>query len=753
MTETPALFADLDEAALRARLPGLSWRSLQAGERLHPAGQEGEAVYIVTEGRLALLFDRGWGELRVLEFVEPGGTVGEAEAYSGESWLAETRAERPCRLAVVAASEFIRFMQAEPALNAVCARTVRQRMCRLLVTRHLTELFGIDGMSFSDPAIEERARREWIEFEQDVLDKLERSADWVTLERGEYLFRQGDAADGAYVLVSGLLRVSVEDRGDEKTIARIRQGEILGEMSLITAESRAASISALRDCELFRLSAAVFRRVTEQYPRNVLKVYRTVTERFRESLSGSPFRERIGNIALLAAGPDVDLAGFSERLRAHLAAHGPVECLDRASVDAALGRTGAALSEDGVSGRLRLVQWLNALELRFEHLLYRGDPGWSAWNTRCLRQSDRVVVVADARREDADSLATLRTEIARSGLPWSLALLHPPDVEQPRGTASWLDRTGALSAYHVRDGNAQDMARLARILSGRAVSLVLGGGGARGFAHLGVLRALEELGVPIDMVGGTSIGAPIGAWVAMGMNAAECFEEAHQAFRALIDLTLPTTALLAGKRISRTIREQADGLDIEDFWRPYFCVSTNLTHSRVEVHRRGGAARAIRSSVSIPGVLPPVPRNGELLVDGGVLNNLPVDVMREFNPSGTVLAIDVVLPKSFFTTEDYGTEVSGWRQLVSRILPGMRAPETPSFGSVLMQSMMVGSSHSRDRVLEQGQADFYRNIHVHGIGLLQFEALEEAAEVGYRESIGPLREWLATRPDLQAGGG
>jgi predicted acylesterase/phospholipase RssA len=143
-----------------------------------------------------------------------------------------------------------------------------------------------------------------------------------------------------------------------------------------------------------------------------------------------------------------------------------------------------------------------------------------------------------------------------------------------------------------------------------------------------------------------------------------------------------------------------------------------------------------------------VPERGELLVDGGVLNNLPVDVMRELNPSGVVIAIDVVLPKSFFAMEDYGLNVSGWRQLFARLIPGMKGRQTPGFASIILQSMMVGSSHSRERMLEQDHADFYQNIHVHNVGMLQFESLDAAAAIGYSESIGPLREWVASRPEL-----
>jgi predicted acylesterase/phospholipase RssA/CRP-like cAMP-binding protein len=749
VTNPCPLLAELNEESLQQVLQRNPELHVRSGELLMSAGDPCDQACIVLEGSLALMFNRGWGDERRLEEVRPGGIVGDTEILNGDHCLADVRACSDSRVLALSRKEFERLLQEHPEAWKSVTRTARARICRLLVARQINDLFGIGGMVFSDPSIRDRAEREWLGFEQDILVQLEKAADWVTLERGKYLFRRGDPPDGAYVLVSGLLRVSVTDpKGKEKAIADIRQGEILGEMALITNDVRSASISALRDCELFRLPAHVFAQVTEKYPRSVLNVYRTVTNRFRHSISGSLFREQTTNIAMLSASPTLELAEFALEFTAALSAYASVDLLDSPTVDRELGRTGIAQSRGNELANLRLVEWLNSRELHFGHLVYLGDPGHSAWNERCLRQADRVVIVADATDPELPDLAPVRSGSAATGLGWTLVLLHPEGTQRPVDTARWLDGTGAATVLHVRRGHAADMARLARILSGRAIGLVLGGGGARGFAHLGVLRVLEELGVPIDMVGGTSIGAPICGWVAQGKNAADCLQAASKAFHSLIDYTLPTTALLTGKRISRMINQETASWAIEDFWLPFFCVSTNLSLSRVEVHRRGNSARAIRSSVSIPGVLPPVPERGELLVDGGVLNNLPVDVMRELNPSGVVIAIDVVLPKSFFAMEDYGLNVSGWRQLFARLIPGMKGRQTPGFASIILQSMMVGSSHSRERMLEQDHADFYQNIHVHNVGMLQFESLDAAAAIGYSESIGPLREWVASRPEL-----
>ena len=738
------LFAHASGELLETVLRQSDQKTFEVGELVMKQGDPCDCVLIVLEGRLAVMVRRDWGEERILSEVGQGGLAGEVEVLNGDNAMADIRAFEPSRLLYLSKQHFEQLLQVHPETWNDISEMARAHTCRLLVTRHLNDLFGTGKMKITDPLLRLKAEQEWLNFEQEVLHTMEETIDWISLKRGKYLFYQGDESDGAYVLVSGALRVSVTGSdGIETPIARISQGEILGELALITDESRSASISALRDCELFRLPTRVFTLVSEKYPQSMLNVYRTVTDRFRTTLAHSVFREKTSNIAILPAADDVELDRLVQDLFEEMKAHQPSDLLNSRVVDELLGRDGIANSKKKSPANLRLVQWLNGRESKFDQLLFQADQPWSRWSERCIRQADRVIVVANA--SGRPELEAVQKRLAKFPIPWSLVLVHPPETTKPTHTARWLDESSAEQAYHVRQGNSHDMARLARILSGNAIGLVLGGGGARGFAHLGVLRALEELGIPVDMVGGSSIGAPIGGWVATGKSAAECLESARRAFKSLIDITLPTTAMLDGKRISHQILQEAEGWDLEDCWLPFFCVSTNLTTSQVVVHRRGVSARAVRASVSIPGVLPPVPENGELLVDGSVLNNLPIDIMRNLNPSGLIIAIDVVLPSSFTVKEDYGLSVSGWRTLMSRFIPWIKQPETPGFASVIMQSMMVGSSRSRERLLEQGHADYYQNIHVHGVGMLQFEALEVAQETGYADSIEPLRKWAGKK--------
>jgi hypothetical protein len=227
-----------------------------------------------------------------------------------------------------------------------------------------------------------------------------------------------------------------------------------------------------------------------------------------------------------------------------------------------------------------LVQWLNEIEDAHRYVIYEADPKWTRWSGRCIEQADHLISVGDARvasppgDTESHAAAAQKTRDAR----WSLVLLHEPEAARPTGTVHWLQQRDVESVYHVRRDNPSDTKRLARILAGRALGLVLGGGGARGFAHLGVLRALEGLGIPIDMVGGSSIGAPMAACPARGVTASQALAEAEQSFASILDYTLPIASLLAGRRITASI-ERSLGTWDSGALTALLLLSTNITHA------------------------------------------------------------------------------------------------------------------------------------------------------------------------------
>ncbi len=411
-----------------------------------------------------------------------------------------------------------------------------------------------------------------------------------------------------------------------------------------------------------------------------------------------------------------------------------------ASVDDALGWPGISQVADDEVGAIRLAYWLEELQERHRYLVYVIDDDWSAWSRRALRWADHVLVVADAGASPDPSemeRELWRLVEAQKHPKVSLALLHPAETTLPSGTIRWLEPRTLASHHHLRRGDDADMGRLARLLTGEATSVVFGGGGARGFAHLGVLVVLEELGVPIDSVGGASIGSIMAIGPGMGWDAEQARRVSIEQFRNLFDYTLPSVSLLKGDRIVRKLHQTIGDVDIADLWIPYFCVSTNLTTAGARYHDRGPLVDAIRASIAIPGVLPPVPADGELLVDGGVLDNVPVEEMRRRNPTGQVIAVDVAPADGPAADRDYGLSVSGFAALMQR-----RRGGPPGLLTTMVRSMLIASVRDRDRVVREEIADLYLDVDVEGGGLLEFGAAEHIASSAELTSRPVLRRWV-----------
>jgi predicted acylesterase/phospholipase RssA len=320
-------------------------------------------------------------------------------------------------------------------------------------------------------------------------------------------------------------------------------------------------------------------------------------------------------------------------------------------------------------------------------------------------------------------------------------LMHPRDASLPAGTARWLAGRSADGCIHVRDGRAADYARLARILTGRAIAVVLSGGGAKGFAHIGVLRALEERGIPVDMIGGTSMGSIIAAAYAMGISPDEITATSKRLFaryRPFKEYTLPLVSVLRGRRLDRMLQEQLGPTQIEDLWIGYVCVSADLTAAEARVHTSGSLFTAVRASISIPGILPPVVVGDRLLVDGGVVNNLPGDVMRSLS-RGTLIGVDVAPQRDVEVPGGLASYPSSWQVLWSRIWPFGTRSKIPAIPQILFRTTMLGSIHRINTV--KAITDFYLRPPVEEFGMLEFDAIDRIVDAGYRYARDLMGSW------------
>ena len=337
---------------------------------------------------------------------------------------------------------------------------------------------------------------------------------------------------------------------------------------------------------------------------------------------------------------------------------------------------------------------------------------------------------------------------ALTGARQTLVLLHDRHETFPMGTTRWLDRRPVDFHVHVKPYSQRSFARLARVLSGNAIALVLAGGGARGFAHLGAFKALEEARIAIDFVIGTSIGAAMATYISFDLSADTVINRARDAFAGnpTGDLNVfPLHSLVKGRRLRKTIDRSVVAAivfraDVADTWRTLRCVATNYSQACEKAIERGPLERAVRASVSIPVALPPVPWDGDLLVDGGVFNNFPTTVAIGLG-ARRLIGIDLASKRSRRHEFD---EVPGTLELLrDRLRPRKsRKYKLPGLGAVLMGTTILYSESRREEAKQS--VDIYINPSVGGVSLLEWTAFDRIVQLGYESAKQVLATMSAT---------
>ncbi|MBV8085820.1 MAG: patatin-like phospholipase family protein [Chloroflexi bacterium] len=581
---------------------------------------------------------------------------------------------------------------------------------------------------------------------------IEREVRLLPLEKGATLCRQGEPADALYILLSGRLGEFVSADAGDRLLAEIATGDTAGETELLTGDTRPATIRALRDSSVMTLDYAACRRLIDRYPAFLMALTSVVIRRFRDLQAAKP-RQRtaeLRTLALLPLTPDVPVHEFARSLARVLAAGGETRHLTRAAAELALEEAGDALLADTYDDRL--VGWANQQEARSRFVIYEAESEPNAWTSRCLRQADRVLLLAFGKRRPSDS--ELVQHLTRDvGLLENvdLALLQDDSAAGPSGTREWLREVQPHDHYHLRLKREDDFRYLARRLLGQAIGLVCGGGGARAFASVGAVQAIREAGLPIDLAGGTSAGSFVAAMCAAGWDRqamSSIIQEHLSNPRKNQDLTLPLVALSSAKRMTEQLKRVFGTRQIEDLWRPFFCITSNLTRAEMMVHRSGPLWRYVRASCSIPTLLPPLLDGGDLLVDGMLLNNLPADVMSELTRGGPVIAIDVSAKEDAMRGFHYGESVSGFEVMLGKLRHDERRVKAPSIIDIILRTTEVGSLYAR-----KAQAQ-HATVHVvppvMDFNISATDQLASIAELGYTSTKAKLADWLADSSEARA---
>jgi NTE family protein len=555
-----------------------------------------------------------------------------------------------------------------------------------------------------------------------ALKEAERDTRYFGLPGGWKLFDIGEPSDQIYFVLSGSLGAFRHSQDGKLELAgHIRAGEPVGEMSMIAGEAHEHAVYALRDTELLSMSRTGFMALVRSDPRILERLTRTIMIRMRQTRKKVTRSAEPRVFGLIATSPTIDLKLRSRTL---------------ASALQAMGLRVAIVGDEAVG---MPSSYFDELEARNDIVLLLATIGDTPWFKLTQRHSDRIWLFARADARPSSPLLPDDPSPARQFRLVDVVLLHHAAEKQGASTADWRAAADAARIFHWNGLDDADSRRLARVMSGKSVGLVLSGGGARAYAHIGVIRALREVGCPIDFVGGASMGAIIGAGIACGWSDEEMDRRIRKAFvesNPLSDYRLPVVALVKGHKVDARLKEHFGDQLIEELPLPYFAVSTNLTQGTFRIHTQGLLREALRATISLPGILPPVVSDNQVLVDGAVLNNFPVDVMRDVH-RGRIIGVDVAQAPEGLSADDFINPPGffGWTAQ-----HGFR--NAPPIANLLMRAATISINPNMHR----GLTDLLIAPEMKGIELRDWQDYEAAVEAGYdsmKQALSELKGPLA----------
>lgn len=546
-----------------------------------------------------------------------------------------------------------------------------------------------------------------------------KEARWFSLPAGSSLFEAGEQADQIYFVLSGTLgtfRKTVDGRNE--FIGHIRTGEPVGEMALFLGGididgdgmpddvPHSASVYAIRDSEVMSITRKGWERMVKAEPELLEGMIRIILRRLRHTKQrGARTEPKV--FTLIATSRTIDLSLRAKALQEALEKRGRSSCI----IDEAEG-------DDKPAG------FFDDLEQSHDVVILISTIGDTAWYRLSVRQADRIWVIGRADARPSNPLMPDNHSPARALKLVDVVLLHHGNERQAAKPIEWIEAAGAARVFHWTGMGGESCDRLARVMSGESIGLVLSGGGARAYAHIGAIRAIREAGIPIDFVGGASMGAVIAGCVAMGWDDTEIDRRIRKAFvesNPLGDYTIPIVGMVKGRRVNARLKEHFGNAEIGDLDVPYFALSANLTDGMIKLHRSGLLRAALRATISLPGILPPVVQDGQVLVDGAVLKNFPADIMRDLH-RGYVIGSDVTRSREDFIGDEFENPPSalGW-------MLGSGFSSAPPIAGLLMRAATVninpkeGYEHADVLVLPE-LAD---------VTLRDWKAYDESVEAGY----------------------
>lgn len=549
----------------------------------------------------------------------------------------------------------------------------------------------------------------------------------LNFEAGDYIFKQGDTQNALYIVLSGRLRVLQQTDNDIQILGDVSAGEPVGELALFTKEPRTASVVALRKSTVLQLTEADYLDFVQKFPSLAHNLTNFVIERLRRNA----FQQRMGaapkNIAIVKLQPEFDLSPWTDDIQKELNAM-------NVAINVFYPEDLSADNPNALFEDMDDHEGLNFLVCDDQH------PDWA---NQCLTYCDLVLVVTDFKAPSVICPIEAHLKLYASNILSKkiyLLLLHPENAPLPTNTRRWFEGRPIDLHLHIRKNNDRDTRRFSRIITHQAVGLVLGGGGAKGNAHIGAAKAMMEAGIEFDFVGGTSAGALYGIGLTLTdfdmPKMADLSKKGADNKPTSNDYNFPFLSLMTGRKMRKILLETFGDTYLEDMWVNCYCVSTDYSTASLKVHNTGLARQKIEASIAIPGVFPPVIIDRHLHVDGGVMDNLPIEAMYE-KPVHHVIAIALSTQSAHFV--DIKTVPSAWAMFVNKFTKKHRY-RLPKMPALLINSLTLNSVQKQ--ATTKTQVAMYLEMDLRAFGFLDWSKWEALIEKGYIQT----QAFLKNRP-------
>jgi NTE family protein len=543
----------------------------------------------------------------------------------------------------------------------------------------------------------------------------------VTIKAGEILFQQGDPSGSLYILTNGKLAAILSaPTMKPRVVGHILPIEPVGELGALSGDARSLTIKAVEDSKLLQLPGDIFKKLCRQYPSVLFETLRPVVGRSQQIIQLLSTGEKKKHIAIIPANKDVHLAQFEEKLKDKI-------------------------------GRFKKIAFLSETDIHSEGDSKTRNFEETPLSKACWGRIEKLYIVADGNSKphfDNFPLEKLHNTKQLIAVRRELILLYKKNAF-PQNTQEWLYKADFFLHHQVRIDYTPDYQRLLRFMRGKAFGLVLSGGGAKGWAHIGALRALLESHIPVDAIGGVSAGALIAGLYTLNYN----YEETYQHFERLLGSTQnivsfknicwPAISLFNCEQFTLESQKIFGSKKIENMWLPYFCVTCNLGTYKEATHRSGLLWEKTRGSVAVPGLVPPMVINGQLHIDGGVINNLPVDVMRDMlGQDSKIVAVELMNEATDHNRYNFPPTLTFQQALLSKLRIGYRDYRFPPFLETFIKALLVGASVKQKE--NSVAADLLIEPDTRGYNMLRLNNKKQQdalIDLGYQAAFEKLSTW------------